>query len=358
MRDGRWDFFLWGTDMTVAANLVEPAELKKYSGPQRAAALMLALGQEHGAPIWEQLNNDEIKELSAGIAQLGRLPAVAVEHLLVQFSSEVSSMTSLHGSFETTERLLSGILGEEKVREIMEDIRGPSGRTMWDKLSNVNEAVLAAYLRNEYPQTVSVILTKLRAEHAARVLSELPSDFAIDVIQRMLRMEPVQKEIVAEIEQTLKSEFMTNLARSQKRDPHEMMAEVFNALDRSSEERMLGALEECNAESAERIRALMFTFEDLGNLLPASIATIVKNADKREMALALKGAPEEIRTLFLGAMTERAAKMLREDMSAMGPVRARECDEAQAALVRLAKSLADRGEIVLVDPKSDESMIY
>ncbi|GAB5352466.1 MAG: flagellar motor switch protein FliG [Altererythrobacter sp.] len=344
--------------MTMAANHLEPAELKKFSGPQRAAALMLALGQEYGAPIWQQLNTDEIKELSAGIAQLGRLPSVAVEHLLVQFSSEVSSMASLHGSFETTERLLSGILGDDKVKEIMEDIRGPSGRTMWDKLSNVNEAVLAAYLRNEYPQTVSVILTKLRPEHAARVISELPSEFATDVIQRMLRMEPVQKEIVAEIEQTLKSEFMTNLARSQKRDPHEVMAEVFNALDRSTEEQMLASLEACSPESAERIRALMFTFEDLGNLLPASIATVVKNADKREMALALKGAPEEMRQLFMGAMTERAAKMLREDMTAMGPVRARECEEAQTALVRLAKSLADRGEIVLVDPKSDESMIY
>ena len=344
--------------MAMAANIAEPPELKKYSGPQRAAALMLALGQEHGAPIWEQLSTDEIKELSAGIAQLGRLPAVAVEHLLVQFSSEVASMASLHGSFETTERLLTGILGEDKVKEIMEDIRGPSGRTMWDKLSNVNEAVLAAYLRNEYPQTVSVILTKLRAEHAARVIAELPNDFATDVIQRMLRMEPVQKEIVAEIEQTLKNEFMTNLARSQKRDPHEVMAEVFNALDRSAEERMLGALEACNPDAAERIRALMFTFEDLASLLPASIAAIVKNADKREMALALKGAPEEMRQLFMGAMTERAAKMLREDMSSMGPVRARECEEAQTALVHLAKSLADRGEIVLVDPKSDDSMIY
>lgn len=344
--------------MTMLATIGEPPELKRYSGPQRAAALLLALGKEYGAPIWEQLSTEEVKEVSSTIAQLGRLPAKAVEHLLVQFTTEISSMASLHGSFETTERLLTGMLSDERVREIMEDIRGPSGRTMWDKLSNVSEVVLAAYLRNEYPQTVAVILTKLKSEHAAKVISELPGDFAIDVIQRMLRMEPVQKEIVAEIENTLKSEFMTNLARSQKRDPHELMADVFNALDRSTEEAMLAALEACNPDAAERIRALMFTFEDLANLLPASIASIVKNADKRMMALALKGAPEDMRVIFLNAMTERAAKMLREDMAAMGPVRARECEEAQSGLVRLAKSLADRGEIVLVDPKSDESMVY
>ena len=121
---------------------------------------------------------------------------------------------------------------------------------------------------------------------------------------------------------------------------------------------MLTALDEKSPDSAERIRALMFTFEDLQNLLPASIATLVRTADKREMALALKGAPEEMKQLFFGALTERAAKMMPEDIAGMGPVRARECEEAQTNLVRLAKSLADRGEIVLVDPKSDDAMIY
>ena len=129
--------------MTVQAAVGEPPELKRYSGAQRAAALLLVLGQEHGGPIWESLSTEEVKELSAAMAQLGRIPATVVEHLLVRFSSEVSSMATLHGSFETTERLLSSLLPGDKVQEVMEDIRGPSGRTMWDKLSNVAEGVLA-----------------------------------------------------------------------------------------------------------------------------------------------------------------------------------------------------------------------
>lgn len=337
--------------------MIEPSELKRFSGMQRAAALMLALGKNNGSLIWEQLSLEEVKELSTAMAQLGRVPAHVVEHLLVQFSGEVSTISSLHGSFETTERLLEGILPPERLKEVMEDIRGPSGRTMWDKLSNVSENVLAAFLKNEYPQTVAVILSKLKSEHCARVLSALPRDFSIDVIQRMLRMETVQKDIVNEIERTLKNEFMNNLSRAQRRDPHEAMAEVFNAFDRATEEAVLGALDQRAPESAERIRSLMFTFDDLANLLPGAIATLVKNADKRQMALALKGAPEEMRQLFLAAMTERAAKMLREDMASMGPVRARECEEAQTGLVRLAKLLADRGDIVIVDPKSDDTMI-
>ena len=149
-------------DVTMMAAVGEPPELKKFSGMQRAAALMLSLGHEQGGPIWDQLTTEEIKELSSTISQLGRVPAVVVEYLLVQFSGEVSSMSTLHGSYETTERLLEGIMPTDKVKEIMEDIRGPSGRTMWDKLSNVSEAVLAGYLKNEYPQTVAVILHKLR----------------------------------------------------------------------------------------------------------------------------------------------------------------------------------------------------
>jgi flagellar motor switch protein FliG len=342
----------------MALALNEPIELKKYTGLQRAAALMLALGKEHGAPIWSQLSVEEMKEMSSGIAQLGKIPAPVLEFLLTKFTSELTSKTSLHGSYDSIENLLEGMIPEDRVSEIMQDIRGPSGRTMWDKLTNVNESLLAGYLKHEYPQTIAVILHKLSSDHAARVLAELPRDISVDVVMRMLRIDTVQKDILAQVEDTLKNEFMSNLSRSQRRDPYETMAEMFNALDRATEEEMLGALDETAPDAAARIRALMFTFEDLANLTSKSIQVLVKNADKREMALALKGASEEMKQLFFSAMTERAAKLLRDDMVAMGPVRARECEEAQGALVRLAKSLADKKQIMLVDPKSEESMIY
>jgi flagellar motor switch protein FliG len=344
--------------MSMMAPIAEPAELKRYSGMQRAATLMLALGQDHGAPIWGLLSMEEIKELSSCISQLGRVPATVVEHLLLLFATEVTSMATLHGSFDSAERLLEGILPADRVKEIMEDIRGPSGRSMWDRLSNVSESVLAGYLKNEYPQTIAVVLHKLRADHAARVLAELPAELGTDVIMRMLRMDTVQKDVIHQVELTLKSEFMGNLARAQRRDPHEAIAEVFNALDRTTEESMLAALDERAPESADRIRALMFTFEDLGKLLPAAVQVVVRNCNKRELALALKGAPEEIKTLFFSAMSQRAAKLMQDDMAAMGPVRARDCEEAQANLVRLTKSLGDSGDILLVDAKSDDAMIY
>ena len=150
----------------------------------------------------------------------------------------------------------------------MEEIRGPAGRTMWDKLANVNEQVLANYLKNEYPQTVAVILGKIQQGHAAKVLATLPENFAMEVVMRMLRMEAVNKDIEKDVERVLRTEFMSTLARTNRRDSHEMMAEIFNNLDRATESRFLSALEERNKDAAERIRSLMFTFEDLAAARP------------------------------------------------------------------------------------------
>lgn len=343
--------------MNAVSAIAEPAELKKFSGPQRAAALLLVLGREHGAPIWSGLSTDEVKELSAAMSQLGSLPAPVADHLLARFSGEVANMSSLHGSLETTERLIGDILPPDRAREVMEDIRGTSSRTMWDKLSNVGEQLLAGYLKSEHPQTAAVILGRLRPDHAAKVLGELPRAFAVEIITRMLRMDTVQKDVIQEVERTLKTEFMSNVARTQRSDPHESMADLFNAMDRATEEAMLTALEDALPESAERIRSLMFTFDDLTKLLPSAIAAVVKAADKKVMALALKGANEDQRAVFLSTMTERAGALLKEDIASMGPVRARDCEEAQSALLRLAKQLAESGEIMLVDPKSDDALI-
>jgi flagellar motor switch protein FliG len=229
---------------------------------------------------------------------------------------------------------------------------------MWDKLGNVNEHVLAAYLKNEYPQTVAVVLNKIKPEHAARVLAVLPDDFGMEVVTRMLRMEAVQRDVLDKVESTLRTEFMSNLARTSRRDSHETLAEIFNYLDRQSEDRFLTELEDRNPDSAEKIRSLMFTFEDLIRLDPGAIQTLLRNIDKSRLAVALKGASEKMRDLFFRNMSERAAKILREDMATMGPVRLRDVDEAQSAMVAVAKQLADNGDIMLADNKGDDELIY
>jgi flagellar motor switch protein FliG len=343
---------------TLASRQSGHQKSRVLTGPERAAVLMLTFGEQYGAKIWGLLDDDELRQLSIVMSTLGTVESELVENLLLEFVGRLSASGAIMGNYDATERLLHQFLPPERVTGIMEEIRGPAGRNMWEKLSNVQEQVLANYLKNEYPQTVAVVLSKLRPEHAARVLGILPEEFALDVVNRMLKMEAVQKEVIERLENTLRVEFMSNLSQTRRRDAHEVMAEIFNNFDRQTETRFMTALEEANRESAERIKNLMFTFDDLIKLDAASAQTLMRNIDKDKLAVSLKGASEAVRQFFLSNMSTRAAKMLVDDMGAMGPVRLRDVDEAQALLVNLAKDLAAKGEIMITKNRSDEELVY
>lgn len=333
-------------------------DYRSLTGPEKAALLLMSVGEDNALQLFELMDEEEIKELSQVMASLGNVSSQIVEKLFMDFADQLTSTGSVVGNYDSTERLLLKIMEKDKVDSIMEEIRGPAGRTMWEKLANVNETVLANYLKNEYPQTVAVVLSKIKSEHASRVLAILPEPFALEVVMRMLRMEAVKKEVLDDVERTLRNEFMSNLSRTNRRDSHELMADIFNFLDSNTENRFLSALEERNRDSAEKIKALMFTFEDLIKLDPGGVQTVLRQSDNDKIALALKGGSEGVRDLFFSNMSERAAKILKEDMQAMGPVRLRDVDEAQMYIVQLAKELAANGEIVIADNKGDDELVY
>jgi flagellar motor switch protein FliG len=328
------------------------------SGAERAAVLLLALGEEYGAKIWAQLDDDELRSLGVAMSTLGTVTASTVEAMMVEFVTRLSASGAVMGNFDATERLLRQVLPPERVAGIMDEIRGPAGRNMWEKLSHVQEDVLANYLKNEYPQTIAVVLSKLTTTHAGRVLAILPEEVAIDVVTRMLKMDPVQKDVMDRLEQTLRTEFISNLARTRRRDAHEVMAEIFNSFDRQTESRFMSSLEDQNKEAAENIKKLMFTFDDLAKLDNGAIQTLMRQVDKEKLAMALKGANESVRRIFLTNMSQRAGKMLTEDMEALGPVRLKDVDDAQSSLVNMAKDLAAKGEIMIVKGGADEELVY
>ncbi|WP_375451428.1 flagellar motor switch protein FliG [uncultured Devosia sp.] len=333
------------------------ASQRVLKGDEKAAALLLALGPDYGKPIFSELDELEIKALSRAMVRLGPITQDMLDDLMIEFVTTVSSNGSLSGNSDTTERLLLSFLPSDRVDSIMEEIRGPAGRNMWEKLSNVQEDVLAAYLKNEYPQTIAVVLSKIATDHASKVLAVLPEELAMDVVQRMLGLDPVQKEILEKIETTLRTEFMSTLSHTKRRDSHEQMAEIFNSFDRQTEARFITTLEENNREDAERIKALMFTFEDLARLEASAIQTLLSRMDKKELALALKGANDPIKEFFFTNMSARSAKLLKDDMESMGPVRLKDVDEAQGRLVSTAKDLAAKGEIIIMKTKSDDQMV-
>lgn len=332
-------------------------DVEQLDGVERAAIIMLALGESSGKPLWERLEHEDIKAVSSAIARLGSVSSAVVERILFEFVSDIARSSSVLGSYDTAQRILKGIMPEEKVSEIMAEIRHPSGRNMWEKLSAVNVETLAAYLRNEHPQTIAVILSKVKSGHSAKVLAQLPEELALDAVNRMLTMAPVRREVMEKIEATLRDEFMANLSQVKRRDSHEAMAEIFNSLDRATEQRLMTALESREPDAAEKIKSLMFVFEDLTTLSPTGVQTLLREVDKAKLALALKGASETLQELFFNNMSERAAKMLRDDMEVMGPVRLREVEEAQGQIVATAKALSDRGEIK-IKADADEELVF
>ena len=225
-------------------------------------------------------------------------------------------------------------------------------------MNNINEQLLANYLKNEYPQTVAMVLAKLRPKQTAKVIANLPKSISMEVVNRMLDMDSVQKEVVDEVEETLRSEFISTIDKSDNRDSHEAVAEFINGLDRSTENRLMNMLDERNRDAADKIRELMFTFDDLTKINSAGIQTLLRIVEKKTLVIALKGASDTLKRAFFDNMSERAEQMMQEDIAEMGPVRLREVDEAQGAIVTIAKDLSTRGEIAIAGGSDDGNLVY
>lgn len=330
-----------------------------YSGLDKASILLMSLDEEVASKIFSMMTEDEIRQISQAMSSVGKVEPNTLDNLMTEFTDEISSGKTIVGDINNAKKLLSKALGADKVESILGDIAGPTGKDTWDRLNNVNEELLAAFLKNEHPQTVALVLSKMRAARSAAVLMLLPEDFAINVIYRLINIEPVKREIIGEVEKVLQAEFMSSLSQGKTTDSYETVAEIFNNFDRQTEQSFFDKLEAKNAETAQKVRDLMFTFDDLVKLEDPAIQTVIRNADKQKLPIALKGANDKIKELFFKNMSERAAKILQEDIQSLGPVRLKDVDEAQMNIVQTAKTLADKGEIQIPDGEDEkEQMIY
>ena len=327
------------------------------SGLHKASILMLALGEEHAGKLFAMMHEDEIRAISATMAQLGVIHADTVETLCGDFVENFGATGGIMGSFESTENLLMKALPKDRVTQIMEEIRGPAGRTMWDKLGNVSEEILASYLKNEYPQTVAVVLSMVKADHSARVLTLLPDSFAMEVVMRMLRMESIQKDVLERVERILRAEFMSNLARASRQDSHQLIAEIFNNFDRKAETRFLAGLEETQprigregevADVHLRRSDARHAGGPAGAAAPDRQGKAAGRAEGRDRKRSAPCSWRNYRNV--------PAKMLREDIAALGPVKLKDVEDAQASIANLAKELAASGEIE-ISTGSDDRMI-
>ncbi|WP_406856757.1 flagellar motor switch protein FliG [Alsobacter sp. KACC 23698] len=334
----------------------ESKTLQQLTGLERAAILLLVLGDDHGSALWESLDDDELRKVSLAMSTLGTVPAQVVEQVLAELAGQANRLTVV-GDYERTHDLLLKLLPKDRVGPIMDEIRGPAGRTIWQRLSNVQDHLLANYLKTEHPQTVSLILSRIKPEHSAKVLAMLPEDFATDVMLRILQLDTVSKDTLDQVEDSLRTNFIANLSQTSRRDAHDLLAEIFNSFDRSNEAKFMEALERNAYKAAEKIRALMFTFEDITKLDPNSAQVLVRGIDKADLAKALKGASESTKSFFTTKMTARAAAMFNDEMAGLGPIRLKEVDEAQQKIISTAKLMAEKGEIIIAKSGNEEDVV-
>ncbi|HAN98078.1 MAG TPA: flagellar motor switch protein FliG [Planctomycetaceae bacterium] len=331
----------------------------EVSNLRRAAVLLMSLPEDEAATLLSRLTPRQVEAVSIEIAKLGAVSAEEQTKAIKEFTqANPKSLTTKVGGLNIAQQLVNKALGDS-AKETLNNLRQSVEALPFGFLKKVDPQNIQSYVVDEHPQTIAVVLSRIRAEQSARVLSVLPETLALDVINRLIKMDSVQKDVLERVEQTLRTEFMSTLSQTSKRDPYAPIAEIFNYFDRQTENRFFVAMEATEKESAERIKTLMFTFDDLVKLDSGAIQTILRKVDKNKLTIALKGASEAVRDYFLKNMSQRAAKLMTDDLQNMGPVRLKEVDEAQALMITTAKDLADKGEIVIVKGASaEDELVY
>ncbi len=339
--------------------MTQESASQSLRGPQKAAAFILSLEEDKVAKIISFLDPDELQLLSKEMANLGIVEAKTIENIYVDFQKNVSSGAgSVVGSLEKAEKILSQIFPPKKVSAIMSDIADPIGKNLWEKLESVDSEFLVTFLQTEHPQTIAVILTKISPSKAANIFKLLPKNLSEDVMLRVLKLDTISKEVLSDLEKTLKTQFINNVSKSNKRDAHQIIADIFNLFDRDSEEKFRDFLEKAHPEDAERVKELMFTFEDLVRIDNKGIQEVLRVVDKGKLAFALKGASRSIKDLFFKNMSERAENILKEEIESLGRIRLKEVDDAQSVIISQVKELVEKEIISAQVPSEQEEEKY
>jgi flagellar motor switch protein FliG len=340
-------------------NAIRPVSSQQLTSAQalyceRAAIIIMALDDERSQRLVAALNEDEMRRLGAAMARMGRTDMTTIQNVISEFREQIGQSCNIVGGFEAAEKMLNRFLPPDKVAEIIDEAKGPDGKNIWDKLSHIQPQTLAGYLRNEYPQTAALILARLPAGQAARIMRLLPAKNAADISLRMVRMTSVQRPVLMDVEEALKREFTSVLGRGYERDSTQIVAEMLNRSDQDLVDRVLAALEEKEPQAAARIRRIMFTFEDLRRIEPATFGILIAEIPPERLPVALTSASSEIKALFMSQMSERAQKMLVEDMESQVAPRRKIIDAAQSEIIDIAKRLISDGRLALMEQEDEE----
>jgi len=315
------------------------------------------MGKPLASRLMKYFEPDEIKLITRSVADLPPVAAPELRALIEEFANQFASGANLVGKASEVERLLAGVLPPDQIAEIMGDILGNADRSIWERISTVNESALASFVMKEHPQIAALILSRVKSSTAARVIGHMPSDRRDEIIRRMLSIRPIVDETMRQLERTLHQEFTMNAARNNQDDGQARLAEIINKLSRTQMEQVLENLSAVRPQEAEKLKNMLFTFEDIAKLSSKARGTLLEKLPNDRIVLALKGTDPEFRELLLQSMSGRVRKMIDQELNNGQPVAQREVTEARRAITDVALDLAARGEIE-INRGADEEEAY
>lgn len=335
----------------------ELKDIKKLSGPQKAAILLFYLGEEVADKVLKRLKEEEVQRLVLEMAKVSRVSREVVAQVLREFLESYSEREFLVKDREHLEKILVKAFGAEKAKNLIEELLGEEEERPFSSLNKIDPFTLSNYLKNEHPQTIALILFHLDKNKAAQVLAEFPEELQVEVIKRISTLDRVSPEMIKELEEALKEGIKVKAFTSIKKDQGiKMAAEILNQLGTMANV-ILEKLRESDPDISDEIERAMFVFEDLLYVEDRGLQRLLREVSKEDLALALKMCSEELKEKIFRNMSERAREMLLEDMEAMGPVRVKDVEEAQRRITALARAMMEKGELILVGKGGEEVLV-
>jgi flagellar motor switch protein FliG len=326
-----------------------------FTGPQKTAIVLLALGEKFTAEVFKRMERNEIAAVSKAMLETDSVPKEEVLEVLKEYNESLAyGAELLVGGPEQVKRLLTQSLDAETAKYIMDSLDLDTGPTPFQELENVSPRILAQILRNEHPQTLALILGHLHPDQAAELIQNLPAGVRAEVLMRLAKLEAVAEEMLMEVDKVLQSQLIAMGGKEGKKvGGVNSVAEILNAVDRNTEEEVLSEIEEESTQMAEDIRNLMFVFEDVKGIDDIAIRELLKEVSNEDLTVALKGASEDLREKFFKNLSERASAMIKEDLEIMPPKKLSEVEAAQQSIVKTVRRLEDEGKIVISRGGSD-----
>ncbi len=331
----------------------------ELTGKQKAAILLITLGPEYSAKLFKHLSEEEIEEITLEIANMKRVEPEVKEQILQEFYEVCLAQDIIsEGGIGYAKDVLEKALGSDKAIEIINRLTASLQVKPFDFARKADPTQIINFIQNEHPQTIALILSYLDSQKAAQIISSLPQEKQGEVAKRIATMDRTYPEVIKEVELVLEKK-LSNLVTQDYTTAGGVQAivDILNSVDRGTEKYIMEDLEISDPELAEEIKKRMFVFEDIITLATVSIQRFIREVDNNELAIALKGATQEVADVIFSNMSKRLAEMIKEDMEFMGPVRLRDVEEAQQKIVNIIRKLEESGEIVISRGGGDELIV-